>query len=173
MNLRRGAFSLIELTVVLLILGIGAAAAALRIQGPMRNARLDDVVDQVRQFDHVTRQWAVAHNRSARLVVDVSTGRLSRTDAEGRELGSEPLTLPDNVAIAELHVRGRRMGVGQVSVSRSQAGRTPTYGIVLEEDGGRRRWLIFAGLTGEFTETDDPEVLEAILAAAGPRRDAR
>ncbi len=173
MSLRRNAFSLIELTVVLLILGIGAAAAALRIAGPMRNARTDDVVDQVRQFDHVTRQWALAHNRPARLVVDLSTGRLSRTDAEGRELGSEPLALPGNVAIAELHVRGRRMGVGQVSISCSPAGRTPTYGIVLEETGGRRRRLIFAGLTGEFTEIDDPEVFGAILAAAGSRRNAR
>ena len=55
----------------------------------------------------------------------------------------------------------------------SRDGRTPTYGLVIEDDAGGIRRMVFAGLTGEFTETEDAETFGAILAAAGPRRDAR
>ncbi len=168
----RRAFTLVELTVVLLILAIAAAAVTLRVHGPMRRARLDDVIAQVQQYDHLTRQWAREHDRPAQLVVDLSAGRLSRADEAGRATGSKPLELGSDWAITRLRIGREDVSGGQVSVHCSRAGLTPTYAMELTAPGGRRVWLLFAGLTGWAERVDDEAEVQDILAAAAERHDA-
>ena len=56
---RRG-FTLIELTVVLLIVAILAGVVTLRLQGPLHRAEMRDVIERIAFFDHLTRVHAAS-----------------------------------------------------------------------------------------------------------------
>lgn len=172
MHRARG-FTLIELTAVLLILGVAAAAVTLRMQGPMCNARMKDVIDEIGAFDQLTRTYAREHDRPVRLVVNLSAGRLSRQDeGEAEELGTA-LELPEGYRIARLRVRGEDLWSGRVSVRCSEWGLTPTYAMRIDGPSGKSRWVVIAGLTGELVRAEDEDELRDIIETTGIRIDAR
>ena len=171
--MRREGFSLIEMTIVLLILGIAAGAVALRMHGPMRRAQLADVVDQVTHFDRLARTHAREHDRPLRLVVDLATGRLWRTDERGVQDGFPPLALPERYRIARLVVRNQDVTYGSVSLTCSRRGLTPSYALLLTGPGGQSKWIVVAGLTGQHVEVDSEDAVKKILAATRRRADAR
>ena len=168
---RRG-FSLIELSLVLVILAILAGAVALRLQGPMSHARMGDVAGAVEAFDHVTRTAAVEQDRPLRMLIDLGAGRLSRLDEDGRPLPVAPLVLPEGFRIARVLVREHDVADGQTTISCSRHGLTPTHALLLEGQG-QRRWLVFAGLARDALGVDDETQAKEILEVASPRRDAR
>jgi prepilin-type N-terminal cleavage/methylation domain-containing protein len=160
----RRAFSLVELTVVLLILAIMAGAVAVSARGPLRKVGIERTVDEIIAFDRLTRQYARQQDRAIRLLVDLSAGELRRTDEEGRgELG-EPLRLASGYSVARLRLAGQDIASGQVAISCSALGLTPTYAVLLEGAGGRRQWVLVAGLSGQIVGTGDDKETENILA---------
>ena len=163
--MRRRGFSLIELTMVLLILAVIAAGAALRVQAPLTTARATEAVDRIRQFDRLTRAAAYRQDRPLSLIVDLSAGRLERTDQAGRSVSGDPLRLDGRCRIARLLVRDRALSAGRVVVPCSRRGLTPSYALAVDTPG-RRQWLLFAGLTGEMIQVADERQAEEILAAA-------
>lgn len=174
---RRAAFSLIEMTLVLLVMSIVAGAVTIRMEGPLHSARMDEVIAQIADFDRLSRQYARRHDRPVLLVVDLSMGRLRRSgrgdDAYGQDLG-EPLELPEGYAIERLLVRRRDVQTGSASIAFGRHGLSATYAIRLGGPNGRRRWLCLTGLGGqaiEMTQTDE-NALRDILAATAPRRNA-
>lgn len=163
-------FTLIELTVVLLILAILAAAVTLRAQGPMSAARVDDAAGAVAAYDAATRSAAQSQDRPLTLVIDLSEGRLSREDAHGRRVDSMPLDLPSSVRLS-LWLDGRRIEGGQASIRVSSHGQTPSYAVRIASSG-RETWRVFAGLTGGTLAVEDESQVQDILAV-GAGRDAR
>jgi prepilin-type N-terminal cleavage/methylation domain-containing protein len=159
---RRG-FSLIELTVVLLILSITAGAVAMRVSGPMRNAQMREVLSQVEQFDLLTRRYARNHDRALHLVVDPAAGELRREDANGREDLGRPLSLPRGFRIGQLVLAEETFEGGTVAISCNRLGLTRTYALRIDGPNGRVRWLLFTGLTGQVTETNNAQKLETIF----------
>jgi len=169
---RRRGFSLIELTVVLLIAGVVAGAVVVRLHDPMRRAELADMLDGIAHLDRLTRTAACRHDRPLRLVVDLSAGEVRQTDTSG-EQGLDALKLPGGWRIERLILRDRVVHSGSVSITCSRGGRTPSYALHLAGPGGRGKWLLLAGLTGRHVEVDSEEDIRAILAATGLRADAR
>lgn len=167
MRRMRGGFSLIELTAVLLILAIAAAAVALHVAGPTGEAALDRAAVRVADFDRVTRTAARNQGRPMRIVIDPTLNRLERTDAQGRPAGAAA-SLPGRVRLSDVMVLGGGTARAQSSVLCSSRGLTPTYAVQLEVPEGRSRWLVFAGLSGQVTETQDREQVEAIFDAITP-----
>ena len=170
--MRRRGFSLIELTMVLLIAGIVAGAVVVRLHDPMRRAELADVLDRTAHLDRLTRTAARRHDKALRLVVDLTAGEIRQTDTNG-EQGLDPLKLPSRWRIERLIVSGRVVRSGSVSIACSRTGRTPSYAMLVTGPGDRSRWLLLAGLTGRRVEKESEEDVRAILAAAGLRPDAR
>ncbi len=164
--MRRRGFTLIELTMVLLILAVIAAGATLRVQAPLTTARAGEAVDRIRQFDRLTRAAAYRQDRPLSLIVDLSAGKLERTDEAGRSVDGGPLQLGGRCKIARVLVRGRQRSAGRVTVPCSRRGLTPSYALAVDIDG-RRQWLLFAGLTGEMIQVADETQAQEILAAAG------
>ena len=158
-------FTLIELTIVLLIMAIVAAAVTLRLHTPLRHAELRDVAGAVAQYDRTTRLAAREQDRPLRMVVGLSSRRISRTDERGRATGA-PLALPGRVAIEQLIVRTQTAHEGEVGISCSRLGFTPTYAMRLGA-GGMHRWIVVVGLTGEAVEVDNEDQARQILEAAG------
>ncbi|MCX5647503.1 MAG: prepilin-type N-terminal cleavage/methylation domain-containing protein [Planctomycetota bacterium] len=164
--MRRRAFTLTELAVVLLVLALLAGAVALRLESPLRRARLEDLAQTIVAFDHLSRVYARQHDRSVRIEVDLAQGRLRRTDTRGQDLGTA-LELPDGYRVARLMVRGQDYSIGCVAIHCSRLGLTPTYGLLLEGPAGRRQWVLVAGLTGESLEPETLDEVRAVLAATG------
>jgi prepilin-type N-terminal cleavage/methylation domain-containing protein len=165
-SVRNSAFSLIEITVVILVLAIVAGSVALRMGGTVRRARMGDVVGQVEQFDRLARLHAREHDRPLRLVVDMSAGTIKRTDPRGRDEPCPPLVLPDDCRIARLWIKGQAVESGSVSITCSRLGLTPSYALLLEGPAGQRKRLLAAGLSGRFVEPNSDDETRNILAWA-------
>jgi prepilin-type N-terminal cleavage/methylation domain-containing protein len=165
-------FTLIELAIVILILAIVAAATVLRLGGPLRRVQMGDVVDLVAAFDGLARDYARTHDRAVWLVVDVPQRRLRRASGEnGADLGA-PLALPPGYRVAQVWLRGQPRGYGRTAIPCSQHGLTPSYGLLIEGPGGRRQWLVFAGLSGQNVQVKNEREVQAILGPAAPRSHA-
>jgi len=165
------AFSLVELTVVLLIVGLAAAAVALRVRGPLRQAVARDLAGQVAQFDHLTRTQARALDRPLALAVELNRGRLRRTDPESGQVLGPALELPAGCTIAALRLPGEpRATAGEVLLHYSRRGLSTTYALCLEDVARVRHWLLVAGLTGQVeTEIEEREVERIVEALeSGP-----
>lgn len=167
-------FTMIELTAVLVILAVAAAAVTLRMEAPMRNAQMADVIDEIAAFDDLTRSFARRHDRAVRLVVDTSAGRLSRHgEGDVEQLGT-PLELPDGYRIARLLTRSEDVSAGSVSIRCSERGLTPTYAMRIAGPADRSCWVVIAGLTGETVRLENNEdETRRIIEATGVRTDAR
>jgi prepilin-type N-terminal cleavage/methylation domain-containing protein len=162
---RRG-FSLIELMAVLLIMGIMAGAVALRIQNPLRKARMADVTGSLEQLDRSTRHAARQQRRAMRIVFDRSTGTIARTDDQGHPAGSGDVVLPAGYEIEHLLVVGQDITTGVAVVRCTAMGVTPTYAMLLNA-GGRRQWIVVAGLTGQFVQAQDERDARQTVAVTG------
>jgi prepilin-type N-terminal cleavage/methylation domain-containing protein len=160
----RRAFSLVELIVVLLVLAIVAGVVAVSARGPLRKVGIERTVDEVVAFDQLTRQFARQQDRALKLLVDLSAGEFKRTDEEGRDVLGEPLRLAPGYRVARLRLAGQDIASGQVAISCSALGLTPTYAVLLEGPGGRRQWVLVAGLSGQIVGTSDDEQVQDILA---------
>ena len=164
--MRRRAFSLIEITAVILVLAIIAGSVTLRMAATVQRARMEDVVGRIEQFDRLARVHVREHDRPLRLVVNISAGTIRRTDPRGRDEPCPPLVLPDGYRIARLLVKGQAAASGSVSITCSRLGLTPSYALGLEGPAGQRKWLLAAGLSGQFVEPGSEEKTRNILAAA-------
>ena len=159
-------FSLIELTAVLLIMAVAAAAVTLRLQGPLRRATAADVVGRIGQFDRLTRAEARRYDRALRINVDLATGSITRTGEDPGGQAAAAVGLPQGFWIARLMVRDRQVTAGGVSIRCSRAGLTPSYALLLADPAGGRRWLLVAGLTGQVLEMEDDDAVRNVLASS-------
>lgn len=164
--MKRGAFTLIELTVVILILGIAAAAASLKMHSPVRAAQAADTIGAIVDYDRTTRTAARQQDRPLHLVVDLSGGVLSRTDQQGRPVATASMNLGEGIRIKRLLVGEHDKTDGVVSLCCSRAGAMPTYAILVEAAGARTQWLVIVGLSGQLVQVDSEREAQDIVAAA-------
>ncbi|GAF86986.1 unnamed protein product, partial [marine sediment metagenome] len=125
---------------------------------------LADVIGQLTHFDRLARAHAREHDRSLRLVVDLTTGRIRRTDRRGADEACPPLQLPSDYRISRLIVREQDMSYGSVSITCSRLGLTPSYAMLIEGPANQRKWILTAGLTGKHLELDTEREVRNILA---------
>ena len=169
---RRRGFTLVELTAVLLLAALIATGVTVSLKGARRDTLLDDAVLRWKAYDEATRAQARRSGGPLRLRIGIDAGRARRLAADdNRPLGG---TLdfppgPDGVRIERVLTPADDAGGGDVDVRVSARGYSPPYAVLLGGPGGRRQWVLFAGLTGEASlGHDDRQVLDTIrLAAAG------
>lgn len=171
-GLGRGAFTLVEMMVVLLIMAILSAGVCLSLAGPERQARVEDIVGQIQHYDAMARTQARQSNRPLRLVVNISRNRIDCLPFEGEPI-SQPLALPDHIRIKRILLQDRQVlsGTGEVALTCSTLGVTPSYGLTLEEAAGGRHVIFFLGLTGQMLRVDErfqsDEVFKQLAHPAG------
>jgi len=160
---RRRAFTLVEVTAVIVLVALVAGAVTLRVRGTMRRATLAQTVDEWAGFDRLTRVLAESRRRPMSLVIDMGLGQVSRLDSDGVTEVGAALTLPEELTIAEVRLADGRRGWGRADVPYSSRGLSPSYAVCLEDNRGGRRWVLFAGLTGQRIEVDSDEALQAMF----------
>jgi prepilin-type N-terminal cleavage/methylation domain-containing protein len=173
----RTGFTLVELTATLLLAALLSAAVAASLAGTRRGALLEDVVARWKAYDEASRVQARLSGEPVRLRIDVDAGRVRRLDEAGASPLGSALDLPAGaegvrvervVTAADDPAAGRGATAGEVDVPVSVRGYSPAYAVLLAGPGGRRQWLMFAGLTGEpRTLADEREVVETFRLLRG------
>lgn len=166
---RRG-FTLVEVTVVLLITAIIAAAVSLSLAGTSRNANMQNSIERLEQYDRLLRRRAQRFGLPVNLVIDIDTGTLTSTSSHDRLSEAPQLSLPKGFAIKRIILDGKEIFAGQVNIQFSTKGMTPSYGIILADAKQNRRGLFFAGLTGQATSIKDRRQIAELFEKIKPTR---
>ncbi len=164
--MKRAAFTLIELSIVILLLAVAAAAVTLRAQGPMRAAQASDAVGALADYDRTTRFAARQQDRPLQLALKVGEGKAWRKDAAGHDLPMPPLKLGPHATVGCVLVGAQAYRAGEVVIPCSRRGCTPSYAIELV-GGPTPQWFVVAGLTGQTVKVNDEKEAQTIVAATG------
>lgn len=168
---RRG-FTLIEIMAVVVIMAIFATAAVVTLGGTLAGARMQDAVYRVKHFDATSRSFAQKFARPTEMVYDLTGGRFYRAKTDDRSDVSAAGRMPQRIAIDRVLVGRDSYPSGEAVVACSSDGRTPSYAVLLK-GAGRERWLVFSGISGYVTETEDEsEVLDMFDLLRRPKAGA-
>jgi prepilin-type N-terminal cleavage/methylation domain-containing protein len=164
------AFTLIEMMIVILMMALLTSAAMLSFGGPLRAARANDAVDQVRAFDAGSRQYAKRFGKDVQIVFDISENRLVRRE-KGAELPLHVDSLPRGYSIERVRFGDRVIDGGEIAIPCSSLGLTRSYALHLVGPS-LDRWISFAGLTGEMTVFGNESEATDNFQSATARHDA-
>jgi len=166
-------FTLLEMTAVLMVMALVAAAVTLSLAATQRRASAADAVEDLVRFDQLARCFARRQGRPVRLAVDLRANRLLRADAAGGQEGHETACpLGASFTLGEAVLAGRRIAEGRTALWVSDRGYSPTYALRLDGPS-LRRWILFAGPTGQVSVLDDEKEFRETLDLVWPaRRDA-
>jgi prepilin-type N-terminal cleavage/methylation domain-containing protein len=167
------AFTLIESLIAVVLLGIISTAAALTFRSSLQSASSTDAISQIKYLDSSARQRAQRFNQPVDLIFDLTNSTLSRREGSKRNDESFTASLPRGFSIDQINISGQSAFNGQISLTCSAAGLTPSYALHLVGPNFDQ-WLLFAGLSGQMTVIKDEESVQDILATTrqSARRDA-
>jgi prepilin-type N-terminal cleavage/methylation domain-containing protein len=167
---RRG-FTLIEIMVAVVILGLLTGAVVLTFAAPVNRARMVEAVEELSYLDASTRQWARQSGRAAELRIGLDDGVLERR--EGRAGYRQTMfraTIPAPLRIAAVRTAdASREDSGEVVLPVSWTGASPSYAVKIAGPEGAR-WVLVAGLSGEVRTLSDDAQVDSIFAAINPSR---
>jgi len=172
------AFTLIEIMVVVVLIGLLSGAAMLSFARPLRARRARQAVEELVSFDTASRQAARNFGRDVEIVFELSA---DRTELSRRELTSEPretfrASLPGGFHVEQVRSAKQTASSGDVAIRCSPRGLSRSYAVRVvgpEFD----QWLLVAGLSGQVSVVSNETKVESILAgiagaAGAARRDA-
>ena len=171
---RRPAFTLIELSVVLALMGLMLAVAAVSFKDPYRRAQSQYAVEQVVHADRRLRDHARRFGRSAELTIDLERGLIHATEQTAeRRSDKGPLALRFASPVDRVVLGRRHIDYGRASIHFSTSGRSKTYALRLRGADRVSRWLLFAGETGQVTVSEhEKEINDLFQVLHSERIDA-
>ena len=163
-------FTLIEVMVVVMILGLLAGAAAWMMTDQLAASSETHAVGQVCGADRLARLAARANGGATRLRIDLDRGvlvRLGRQADAPEVTRSNPVALPDGFTIQHVSV-ALPSGVsesfnGAVSIEYSADGTSCSYAIELAGPD-ETFWLVVSGLTGQTLVEQEVRHVETLFA---------
>ena len=153
-------FSLIELIVVVLLMGILASMTTISVRGAIVRGRLTRAADLVQRFDVALRRAARSERRPVVGQIDRKRGRLT-IDAGGNE--PRLITLPKHVLIETIRFRASTGSSRSNRIIADRDGASPTYALRLSS-GGSQRWVLLVGGTGQVIHGLDSVSVNSFLA---------
>jgi prepilin-type N-terminal cleavage/methylation domain-containing protein len=168
---RRGhrAFTLIEMIVVIVLIGLLSAAVVMSFARPVQKVRARDAVEMVRALDESMRAQARRSGQTAQIVIDLSARTLARRDGAGNVVFEA--ALPTGIEIDRFRNADEDLSSAHAVVSCSPLGLTRTYAVHLSGPG-LDQWLLFAGLSGDAMVIKDEATLDSIFLAQSRGNDA-
>jgi prepilin-type N-terminal cleavage/methylation domain-containing protein len=154
-------FTLIELLIAVVLLALLSSAAALSFVRPLRAAREMQALDVVRRTDTFAREQTERFGRPITLVFDLSAGTITRE--------STTSNLPETFSLREVRTGDVSTQDGAYALPISPPGLSRSYALHIVGPGADR-WVLFAGLSGEMTTTDEATVDQLLRGAS--RHDA-
>lgn len=152
-RIKRKGFSLIELVVVLVIMGLVAGLASQSLRGVSTRKKLADAAAQVQAFDTAIRRAALTSRRPVVGVIDRAKRRLQVRADEQRDF-----PLPKGVTIGRVDLSGANSR--QVVVQPD--GSSVSYAIRMDADD-ISRWVIVAGGSGQVSSHLDEQAKQSVF----------
>jgi len=174
----RSGFTLIELIVVLVLIGVLATMTVPAMMSQMSRASLKESARRLLRTAQYARRYAIMHNRASRLVIAPEEGRYllehesepvinpGQFDTLQRD-GMRPATLPEGVSFGQVRIQSseqqHRDGDNESTRARSSIMFTPSGTadaaiIVLTTDEGDNAWTLrTAPHTAHVTLSSDRE----------------
>ncbi len=172
MKPRRG-FTILELSVVLALMAVLAAAVSLSFTRRLGAANQEQALQAIQALDQRARAMARTHEASYHLQLDGRRGSMALVE----DLGGSKTTV-DAVQIDRGHgiqdvwvlIRGRRITRDVLTIPIDPQGCTPTYGFTLMPvdtgpDPAAPIHLLVAGISGQCTPMDNHEQVNDILSS--------
>ena len=147
-QLNRPGFSLIELLIVLVILGILSGVVAIQWSGALSPLTIENSVEQIVQMDRKIRNWTESENIEGWLWYESEQKRI------WIQLESNPprrsfYQLPKTIELSDLQAFNQNEKTGP-TVYFTRFGTGQDYEMTFEA-GNEKYFLRFAGLTGQCT----------------------
>jgi len=187
--MRRRGFTLIEIMLVVILLGILAGATVLSLTEQVRHSKASDAVSRIEHAD-ATARLAARRTGPCVLRFDLDAQSLRRIDDwNGKQRPAHAVNVPEGYRIERIAAApgalatdasqpdgdGIQYTSGVVDIACGGNGRSGTYAVRINvQDGGEEFWLVVSGLTGQVTRTDDDATIDnlfAMLARGGPDAD--
>lgn len=177
---RANAFTLVELTLTLTILGIAAATVAFRVQGSLQRNQFARLKQAICSYEWNTRHAASQQDRPMTLLFDLSQQQIIRipSSEEPRNRYNEeevpPLNIPKGFSISKVLSNQMECSEGKATIPCSRQGLTPTYALQITAPDQHQYWFLWAGLSGQclvYYEDETPvqKIFEALSASVDAR----
>jgi prepilin-type N-terminal cleavage/methylation domain-containing protein len=155
--MNRAGFTLIELVVVIVILGIMAAVAVLSLGGTTDRYQLSQAELVWQSFDAQARRHARTSHRTIEATIQRSRGQLQIDSL------SKTFQIPSSVEIKKVRVHHRGAGRSQIDLQFDREGTSPTYAVQLQR-GKLTKWLVVLGISGQVCTFDTEREVNEVLA---------
>jgi prepilin-type N-terminal cleavage/methylation domain-containing protein len=161
---QRTAFTLIELMVVILILGMITAMASLSLGSAMDRYHLGRAAETLEAFDARARREASRSREGVLAIIRRGTNELIlRNEAGPSSLAGSHYHLPRKVTIGEIRMQRKSLAAREVTITLSDRGRSPTYAVELKR-GTMSRWIVILGISGQVIPVQSEDEVDAILS---------
>jgi type II secretion system protein H len=149
-------FTLIELMVVIVLVGLMAAIASVPIADQIDQSRLDGAIDRIVQADQAERTSVRTSPQPGQAMLDSTRRSMQFLSSSKRvEFGR-------TIQIAEVLVVGNNAAMSPIVYS--QTGQSRTYAIRLQTARGASKWLMIIGNTGQTLIRKDANEIRKLFA---------
>ncbi len=164
--MRQRGFTLIELSIVLVIVSMIAGAVAFNWRSGLQPALLHDSIRKIILADRQTRQFAASRNCECRLEFDSDSGRITSTRFANGRAESISYAIDRTIQISDVEAVDRGHVIQNVpemyTIDYSAKGLSPTYRLRVQSNG-ESVWLLFAGGTGQPTQFQSKEQIDEVF----------
>jgi len=158
------AFTLLETTAAILILGLIATAVSLSLHGRYASVRAGDVLEQIQFLDQTTRAVAQRSGAPVKLRLDLDRQCIERIEGDSDDQVLVLYRIPSRFKIDVVLSDGQESRRGRVQIAFNAEGLSGTYALCLAaEKDSSRRWLAVAGLSGQATVLADRKEVDALF----------
>ncbi|MCG8648616.1 MAG: prepilin-type N-terminal cleavage/methylation domain-containing protein [Pirellulales bacterium] len=159
---RAAGFTLIELMVVIVLLGLLAASAAMMVRLPLEQARLQQSISQLRVLDALARERA-KQGATIQLLLDLQENSARLVDHRGQEVAPAMRLMGGNQFIGLLGLEKRSETLRWIAYDRFGTSSSFAVRIGSGAEQEREQWLLILGMTGQSYLTDDRVLIDEII----------
>ena len=168
----RAGFTIIELTVVILIIAIVAAAATINLSTPLANAKFQDVQIDLESFLLQARNRAANTDTAIEVTINIDNNIVTQKVA-GTELENQKrLALPADYKIKRIVGEDFDISQGKMAVTYSTKGFADSYAILIAGKSNTQHWLLVSGLTTALTSLNDEKEVKNLFKAINKSNNA-
>lgn len=155
----RTGFTLLEVLLVCVLLGIVSGVVLWSVRGRITAARLSQACEQLEGADQLARR--VARNSAERVTLRFR-GTDNQIEIRRGERRQKLLRLPGGISLSGVRF-GRRASRRRGDLEVSRLGQSASYAVALRTEADTERWLVISGLSGQSIIARDAEEADALL----------